>query len=73
MRASKPLYSVHVDLWGPARTPSLGGKLYFLTCCDDYTRKIHLTFLEKKSDNRRALINYISLIENQLDCSIKTI
>ena len=73
IRATKPLYSVHVDLWGPARTPSLGGKLYFLTCYDDYTRKIHLTFLEKKSDTRRALINYINLVENQLDCSIKTI
>ena len=73
IRANRPLYSIHVDLWGPARTPSMSGKLYFLTCYDDFTRKVHLTFLEKKSETRQALINYINLVENQLDCTIKTV
>ena len=26
IRATKPLASIHVDLWGPTRTPSMGGK-----------------------------------------------
>jgi hypothetical protein len=50
VRAPKPLYSIHVDLWGPAPTPSMGGKRSFLTCYDDFSRKISLTFLEKKSE-----------------------
>jgi hypothetical protein len=73
IRANRPLYSIHVDLWGPARTPSMSSKLYFLTCYDDFTRKVHLTFLAKKSETRQALINYINLVENQLDCTIKTV
>jgi len=35
-RATKPLRTVHCDLWGPARTPTIGGATYFLTCYDDY-------------------------------------
>jgi len=72
-RATKPLRTVHCDLWGPARTPTIGGATYFLTCYDDYTRKINLTFLKKKSDTRQALVEYIVLVENQLDCTVKTI
>jgi hypothetical protein len=73
LRATRPLYAIHVDLWGPARTPSHGGNRYFLTCYDDYSRKINLTFLKRKSDARQALINYINLVENQLDCTVKTV
>ena len=72
-RATRPLYEIHVDLWGPARTPSHGGNRYFLTCYDDYSRKINLTFLKRKSDARQALIIYINLVENQLDCTVKTV
>ena len=73
LRASRPISTIHVDLWGPARTPSIGGSRYFLTCYDDFSRKISLTFLKNKSDTRRALINYINLVENQLNLTVKVV
>lgn len=73
IRANRPNAAIHVDLWGPATTASLGGCFYFLTCYDDYSRKIHLSFLKRKSDAAEALITYIKLAENQLDLNVKTV
>jgi hypothetical protein len=73
LRANRPNSAIHVDLWGPARTISIGGHRYFLTCYDDYSRKISLTFLKKKSEAPAALIKYVNLAENQLDLNVNTI
>lgn len=73
LRANRPNSAIHVDLWGPAPIASIGGHRYFLTCYDDYSRKISLTFLKKKSEAAAALIKYINLVENQLDLNVKTI
>jgi len=27
---------VHSDVWGPAKTPSIGGRHYFVTFMDDF-------------------------------------
>jgi len=55
-RSQQPLSIVHIDLWGPATTPSIGGCRYFITCYDDCTRKIHLSFLKQKSDAFTAMM-----------------
>jgi hypothetical protein len=47
IRETQPLATVHIDLWGPATVTSIGGAKHFLTCYDDYTRKVHLTFLKQ--------------------------
>ena len=73
IRASQPLETVHIDLWGPAPVPTKHGNTYFLTCYDDFTRKTHLYFLKFKSDAFKALVDYISLVENQLDTKVKNI
>ncbi|CAI7861040.1 unnamed protein product [Closterium sp. NIES-53] len=39
-RALGPLDEVHMDLWGPVRTPSLGGVVYVLSLIDDFTRRV---------------------------------
>ena len=31
---------VHSDLWGPSQVESLGGKRYFLSIVDDYSRSV---------------------------------
>ncbi len=51
----------------------MGGSRYFLTCYDDFSRKINPTFLKDKSDTCQALINYINLVENQLKLTVKVI
>ncbi|CAI7778587.1 unnamed protein product [Closterium sp. NIES-53] len=39
-RALGPLDEVHMDLWGPVRTTSLGGAVYVLSLIDDFTRRV---------------------------------
>ncbi len=72
-RAQQPLAVVHVDLWGPASTASHGGCKYFLTCYDDYTRKIHLSFIKSRSDALPAMQAYISKVETQLNVRVKCV
>jgi hypothetical protein len=47
-RAKHPLEIVHSDLCGPMQTPSISGKLYFLTFIDDFSRKVWVYFLKYK-------------------------
>ena len=37
---SRPLELLHMDLFGPSRTPSLGGKSYANVIVDDFSRYI---------------------------------
>jgi hypothetical protein len=50
IRATKPGELIHIDLRGPAAVTSIGGARNFLTCYDDYSCKVHLSFLKQKSD-----------------------
>ena len=49
-RASRRLGRVHTDVWGPYKTPSLGGSRYFLSLIDDLTRKSWILFLKTRSE-----------------------
>ena len=31
---------VHSDVWGPTKTPSIGGRHYFVTFVDDFFRRV---------------------------------
>ncbi|KAK3006561.1 hypothetical protein RJ639_015634 [Escallonia herrerae] len=41
---------IHSDLWGPSTVPSRGGGRYMLTFIDDFSRKVWVYILKKKSD-----------------------
>jgi len=47
---SKPFKLLHMDLFGPSRTMSLGGNLYGLVVVDDYSRYTWTLFLHRKND-----------------------
>ena len=47
---SKPFKLLHMDLFGPSRTMSLGGNLYGLVVVDDYSRYTWTLFLHTKKD-----------------------
>jgi uncharacterized protein (DUF427 family) len=53
--------------------PFKGGARYFLTCYDDYLRKVHLSFLKKKLDAFSAIKSYIALVEQQLGTKVKAL
>ena len=38
----------HADLWGPAKNPTLGGKRYFLSIINNYSRKVGLSVEREK-------------------------
>ena len=48
--SSRPFELLHMDLFGPSRTMSLGGNYYALVIVDDFSRYTWTLFLESKSD-----------------------
>ena len=47
---TRPLQLLHMDLFGPSRTSSLGGKQYCLVIVNDYSRFIWVMFLAHKDE-----------------------
>jgi hypothetical protein len=62
-RAKAPLKLVHADIYGPARTPSLNNKRYFLLFIDDYSRMIWIYFFNNKSDVFTVFLQFKALAE----------
>ena len=45
LATSRPLKLLYLDLMGPTRTESLGGKRYIMVVVDDFTRYTWITLL----------------------------
>jgi transposase InsO family protein len=71
-RANSPLERLHCDIWGPARNPSVGGRRYFLTIVDDYSRYCDITFMRNKYEALNALEAFITKAENQLGSRVRS-
>ena len=41
---------IHTDVWGPTKTASLGGKHYFVTFVDDFSRRVWVYTLKSKNE-----------------------
>ena len=50
IRSTRRLQLVHSDVCGPMQTASMGGKKYFVTFIDDYSRCCSVYFLRHKSE-----------------------
>lgn len=64
---------IHCEVWGTYITPSSSGARYFLTIIDDFSRGIWLYLMKKKSEVAQHLRQFIAMVEQQFDVSIKTI
>ena len=60
-----------MDLLEPGHK-SLGGRYYALTIIDDYTRKLWVFPLARKSDAFGAFKNWIAHVENETDLKVKS-
>ena len=69
----KPLELLHMDLFGPNRVASLGGKYFCLVIVDDYSRYTWVFFLSQKSDTFEIFQTFSKKIQNELELKIKTI
>ncbi|KAL4341388.1 hypothetical protein GQ457_08G037140 [Hibiscus cannabinus] len=65
------LYYVHLDVWGPSKTSSLGGKHYFLTFVDDFSRRVWVYAMKSKYEVLRIFLKWKNMIENQTGKKIK--
>lgn len=72
-RATKRLEIVHSDICGPISTNSLGGKRYFITFIDDFSRKVFIYFLRTKSEALSKFIDFKTFVEKQTGESLKVL
>lgn len=49
-RATQKLERVHMDFWGPYKTPTIGGSRYMLTVTDDFSRKSWIYLTKERSE-----------------------
>ncbi|GJR43306.1 putative ribonuclease H-like domain-containing protein [Tanacetum coccineum] len=70
---TKPLFMLHMDLFGPTFVSSLIAKKYCLVVTDDYSRFTWVFFLATKDETSEILKNFIKEIENLVDTKVKII
>ncbi|XP_075079723.1 uncharacterized protein LOC142164954 [Nicotiana tabacum] len=64
---SKPLQLLHMDLFGPTRTASIGGKRYAFVIVDDYSRFTWVIFLSHKDEALRKFEVFCKKVEEKRD------
>ena len=67
---SRPLELLHMDLFGPTRTTSLGRKWYDFVIIDDIFWFIWILFLAHKDESFLAFTKFYQKISNKKDLSI---
>jgi hypothetical protein len=70
-RTTQPGEVIHADLSGKLPTRSLGGAEYFMVLKDDKTGFRHASFLKRKSDAAKSVIDFLRLFKNQTGANIK--
>ncbi|CAM8944159.1 unnamed protein product [Rhodiola kirilowii] len=69
--AARPLEYVHSDLWGPAQVSTVGGRNYFLSLIDQFSRKVWVCLLKTKEEAFDSFKNWKTMVENQTDLKLK--
>ena len=64
---------IHRDAWGPTKTASLGGKHYFVTFVDDFSRRVWVYTLRSKDEVFETFLVWKKMVENQTGRKIKVL
>lgn len=70
-RAKKTLEIVHIDVYGPVETKSIGGSKYFVTFENDFSRMGLIYFIRSEDEVMNCFKQFKNIIENQKSCKIK--
>nr|GEU60780.1 putative ribonuclease H-like domain-containing protein [Tanacetum cinerariifolium] len=70
---TKPLHTLHIDLFGPTSVSSISHKWYCLVVTDDFSRFTWTFFLKTKDETSGILRNFKTEIENLKDLKVKII
>ena len=73
VQTSKPLELLHINLMGPARIQSLGGKKYILVVVDDCTRYTWVVLLKDKVKAPEKMIHLCKKLQVEKDTMIARI
>lgn len=71
LRAKKVLEMVHSDMCGPISPTLNGGKSYFISFIDDYSRYTWVCFIKEKYEVLETFKMFKVLFENKIGCQIK--
>ena len=72
-RETKLLELIHSDLGDLKQTMTRGGKKFYVTFIDDYSRFARIYLLRSKDEAFDMFLRYKAEVENQLDRKIKRI
>ncbi|XP_070026216.1 uncharacterized protein [Nicotiana sylvestris] len=64
---SKPLDHLHMDLCGPMRVQSRGGKRYIFVIVDDYSRFTWTLFLRTKDETFEVFVAFVKKIQVKME------
>nr|GEY30486.1 hypothetical protein [Tanacetum cinerariifolium] len=70
---SKPLHTLHIDLFGLTSVSSISHKWYCLVVTDDFSRFTWTFFLKTKDETSGIIRKFITEIENLKDLKVKII
>ena len=73
VQTSRPLELLHIDLMGPTRVQSLGGKKYILVAVDDFTRYTWVVLLKDKDEAPKKMIHLCKKLQVEKDIVIAKI
>ena len=72
-RSTKLLELIHSDVCGPMPVESIGGRRYFVTFIDDYSRYCKIYVMQSKNESYDKFVEFKNLVENQTGRNIKTL
>ena len=70
LATSRPLKPLHLDLMGPTRTESIGGKKYIIVVVDDFTRYTWVILLKSWSDAPENIEALCTRLQNEKNMKI---
>ncbi|PWA89235.1 Cysteine-rich RLK (receptor-like protein kinase) 8 [Artemisia annua] len=71
--ASFPFELIHVDVWGPYKSPTINKCKYFLTIVDDFSRATWTYLIPSKDHATSQIKAFCSYVSNHFNKTIKTI
>ena len=64
---------VHSDVWGPAKNESLGGKRWFVSFIDDYSRRSWIYMMKHKHEVLNIFLEWKNMVEKKTGKKLKVL
>ena len=68
-----PFMTIHSDVWGPVRIPTLSGARYLVTFIDECTRMTWISLLSNKRDVSAVFQEFYKMVSTQYQSKIRVL